>query len=550
MIISSRDLAPANLENIDVCIVGAGAAGITLACELDGCGLKVTLLEAGGFKPEYDSLDFYRGTAVQPHPDPTEYRRSAFGGTTKLWGGRCVALEPIDFERRAYVSHSGWPLAFAEVAQYYPRALAYCDAGKFDFTVAGSLANPPPTIDGFNGNGLVLTDGIERYSLPTDFGRRYRERIARSPDVTAVLHARCVRLHKRSGDDAIESVEIVDRAGQRRRLTPRTVVLACGGIEVPRLLMASDPAGRGFGNQNDLLGRFYTCHFETISGRLFANGAPVTFNFEKTTDGVYCRRQLRFSENAQRRHELLNMAFRLHFSNYADSGHGSAVMSAIYLAKSTLPTEYRSILQHGKSPSGPVSALPHVHNVLKGLPQLLKFGADWLFKIKLARRRIPYTLVPNSDGSFPLEFNSEQTPCASNRVSLTEDADKHGLRRVHVNWRMCQSDIESAHRGFLLLRDAINSSSVCRLELDESRLRDQVSASLPLGGHHIGTARMASTARFGVVGPDCAVFGLPNLFIASSAVFPTSGWANPTLTIVALAIRLAAQLRRDFANHS
>jgi hypothetical protein len=233
MIISSRDLAPANLENIDVCIVGAGAAGITLACELDGCGLKVTLLEAGGFKPEYDSLDFYRGTAVQPHPDPTEYRRSAFGGTTKLWGGRCVALEPIDFERRAYVSHSGWPLAFAEVAQYYPRALAYCDAGKFDFTVAGSLANPPPTIDGFNGNGLVLTDGIERYSLPTDFGRRYRERIARSPDVTAVLHARCVRLHKRSGDDAIESVEIVDRAGQRRRLTPRTVVLACGGIEVP-----------------------------------------------------------------------------------------------------------------------------------------------------------------------------------------------------------------------------------------------------------------------------------------------------------------------------
>jgi len=547
MIISSRDLAQANLEDIDVCIVGAGAAGITLASELNGCGLKVMLLEAGGFTPHADALDFYRGTAAKPHPDPTQYRRSAFGGTTRLWGGRCIPLEPIDFEQRQYVSHSGWPVSYAEIAQYYPRALAYCDAGKFDFTVAGSVASPPPTIGGLDNNSVVLTDGIERYSLPTDFGRRYRRRIAHSADVTAVLHARCVRLHARVGGDAIESLEIVDRAGKRRHLTPRAVVLACGGIEVPRLLMASDPAGQGLGNQHDLLGRYYTCHFETICGRLFANGAPITFKFEKTMDGVYCRRQLRFSEDAQRRHELLNMVFRLHFSEYADWRHGSAVMSAIYLAKSTLPVEYQAILRHGKGPSDAGSSLPHVRNVLKGLPQLLKFAGDWVFKVRLARRRIPYTLVPNSDGSFPLEFNSEQTPCASNRVSLTQDADVHGVKRVHVNWRMCQSDVDSAHRGFLLLREAVNSGSVSRLEFDETQLRDQISASLPLGGHHIGTARMASSARSGVVGPDCRVFGLSNLFIASSAVFPTSGCANPTLTIVAMAVRLARHLKRDLS---
>jgi choline dehydrogenase-like flavoprotein len=163
MIISSRDLAPANLENIDVCIVGAGAAGITLACELDGCGLKVTLLEAGGFKPEYDSLDFYRGTAVQPHPDPTEYRRSAFGGTTKLWGGRCVALEPIDFERRAYVSHSGWPLAFAEVAQYYPRALTDSMAMVSCSPTALSATACLPTSEGATANGSRVRQMSPQY---------------------------------------------------------------------------------------------------------------------------------------------------------------------------------------------------------------------------------------------------------------------------------------------------------------------------------------------------------------------------------------------------
>jgi GMC oxidoreductase len=547
MIISSRDLAPSNLQGIDVCIVGAGAAGITLACELDGSGLKVVLLEAGGFRLEADSLDYYRGTAVLPHPDPTQFRRSAFGGTTKLWGGRCVALDPIDFERREYLPHSGWPFGFAEIAQYYPRALEYCDAGRFDFTLAGSLADPSPTIGGYNPDGLVLTDRIERYSLPTDFGRRYRQRLARSADVTVVLHARCVCLHKRSGADAIESVEIVDRAGRRQRLMPRAVVLACGGIEVPRLLMTSDPAGCGLGNREDLLGRFYSCHFEITCGRLFANGAAVAFNFEKTTDGVYCRRQLRFSEDAQRHHQLLNMVFRLHFSDYADWQHGSAVMSAIFLAKSSLPAEYRAILQHGKPPSGTVPVLPHVRNVLRGLPQVLKFSGDWLFKTRLARRRLPYTLVPNADGSFPLEFNSEQTPCASNRVAITEDADKHGLRRVHINWRLCPRDIDSAYRGFLLLRDSINAGSGSRLEFDEAELHGRISSAPPLGGHHLGTARMASTARSGVVSPDCAVFGLPNLFIASSAVFPTSGYANPTLTIVALAIRLALHLKREFS---
>src|SRR5208282_4267619 len=147
------------------------------------------------------------------------------------------------------------------------------------------------------------------------------------------------------------------------------------------------------------------------------------------------------------------------------------------------------------------------------------------------------------DGTYPLEFNSEQTPQATNRVTLTQQTDRDGLRCVHIDWRIGDADADAACRAYLLLRDTLDRSGVCRLEFDETRLRERIGHSLPLGGHHMGTARMAASEAGGVVDSNCGVFGVPNLYIASSAVFPTSSHANPTLTIVALAVRLAAHLK-------
>jgi choline dehydrogenase-like flavoprotein len=543
MIITTADLEDPGPLQADICIIGAGAAGITLACELDGHNKKVLLLEAGGLKPDAELTDYYRGSATEPHPDPTQFRRVAFGGTTALWGGRCVPFDPIDFERRDYIPRSGWPISYEELARYYPRALEYCDAGAFDFTASSSLAKARPTLGGFEGRGVVLDDCIERYSLPTRFGSRYRERIERSQNVIALLNARCVRIVKSGGQDRIEAADFVDRAGRSRQVRAPIFVLATGGIEVPRLLMCSDNQGSGLGNRYDLLGRFYSCHFESTCGRVVPNGAAVSFDFEKTLDGVYCRRRLLLSAAAQREHRLLNTVFRLHFPPYSDATHGSAVMSLIYLVKSTLLPEYRAILQHGTADAPHSSVGRHLQNVIGGLPQLCKFSMDWVFRIRLARRKLPYTLVANSDGSFPLEFNCEQTPLESNRVTLTGDTDRHGLRRVHVAWRICDDDAQAAQRGFVVLRDAMNRSGTCRLEYDEPSLEAQIRRSVPVGGHHTGTARMAGSERDGVVDASCAVFGLPNLYVCSAAVFPTSSYANPTLTIVATAVRLAAHLK-------
>jgi choline dehydrogenase-like flavoprotein len=542
MIISSESLPAQSQLDAKICIIDAGAAGIALACELDGSGFQVLLLEAGALQidPALDS--YYEGTASAAHPDTRQFRRIVFGGTTGIWGGRCVPFDPIDFERREYIANSGWPISYEEVARYYPRALEYCHAGTFDFSVAGSLTRPDATIEGFDGGDDILTDRIERYSLPTDFGKSYRAQIERSANVTALLRARCVKVSKSPGEDRIEYAEIIDAADRTRRVSAEIFVLAVGGVETPRLLFAADPNSVGLGNLSDRLGRYYACHFENSIGRLVPHGARVAFNFEKTKDHVYCRRKLQFSAPAQHRQRLLNTAFRLHFPEYSDATHGSSVMSAIYLAKSQLIPEYRAILAHNAHAAMPSPRTAHVRNVLADLPGLFGFACQWLFKIRLAQRKLPYTLVANADGSFPLEFNCEQTPSESNRVTLGREVDVHGLPRVNIQWRIADDDIEAAARGFHLLRDSINQSAA-RLEFDEAELRPRLRHSVPLGGHHIGTARMASSSSQGVVDTNSAVFGLRNLYIASSAVFPTSSHANPTLTIVALALRLAAHLK-------
>ncbi len=548
MISSSADLGPDAFE-ATVCIIGAGAAGITTACELDDLGVRVLLLEAGGMAPDGELAgDIYAGTAVSPHPAPVEFRRTGVGGTTRIWGGRCVPFDPIDFERRDHVPHSGWPIRYEDVARHYSKALEYCNAGRDDFSIEGSGVEGVPTIPGLAADDPVVMDRIERYSLPTNFGREYRGRLKRSKHVQVVFDARCTRLHRRPGEDTIDHAVFISRADRRFEVRAKIFVLALGGIETTRLLFVSEPRANGLGNRGDRLGRCYACHGENVCARLVAApGAPVAFGFEKTNDGVYSRRKLQFTAQAQREHRLLNAAFRLHFPDYSDAAHGSAVMSTIFLAKSTLIPEYQAILRHGAEAPVVSSRGEHLLNVARGLPPLARFGTTWLFRRVLPRRKLPYTLIANADGSYPLEFNSEQTPLESSRITLADTRDRHDLPRVHIDWRVAGDDIAAGLRAFAVLRDAIARTGSARVEFDEEELAASIRRSVPVGGHHLGTARMADGEGEGVVDGDCAVFGVRNLYVASAATFPTSSHANPTLTIVALAIRLAALLRKRLA---
>jgi choline dehydrogenase-like flavoprotein len=556
MMLDALSLPPDVRIKTDICIVGGGPAGITLACELDGSGLSVLLLEAGRRRFDRSAQDALRGEVAPgcAHSPPEMYRRRVLGGASTIWGGRCVPMDPLDFEARPHVPHSGWPMRWEDLRDGYVRAQAYCDAGAFAYDVPGALGlGAPPTLEGF-ADGDVEASWIERFSLPTDFGKVYAGRLAASPNLRVVLGAQALRLTLEAG--LVAGLEAASAPGRRFTVRARRFVLAAGGLETPRLLMASDPSRRGgLGNEGGALGRFYMCHVENTLGRLQLSppDRPAVLHFERAADSTYVRRKFVVSAQAQRRHALLNTAFRLHYPLIADPSHRNGILSAMFIVKDAVLPEYRrklatiEIADRDRLTQDARFWSAHAANVLRDAGEVLRFGAEWLRRRNIARRKLPFVVVRSRDGSYPLDVNAEQVPNPDSRVHLAGSTDAFEVPRIAVDWRLAPQDVDSLIRTMRLLRDAFARSGCARLEFDDDTIEEQVRASTPIGGHHLGTARMSASPGAGVVDARCGVHGVPNLYVAGGAVFPTCGHANPTLTIVALAIRLADHLKAEAA---
>jgi choline dehydrogenase-like flavoprotein len=554
MIIDSRELTEGTVFEADICIVGAGPAGITLACEMLDSGLSIVVLEAGSLAFDKRAQEGLWGELEEGtlHSPPHMYRRRVLGGTSSIWGGRCVPLDPIDLERRNYVPKSGWPIPWEELERYYLRAQPYFEAGAFDYSVSTTLGTgAPETIEGFQ-DPDILADRIERFSPPTDFGKRYCRTLAYASNVKLLLSAEA--LHLVAPASVVKELEAV-AGGKRIRVRSKRCVLAAGGLETPRLLMLSDLTRRGgFGNEGGALGRFYMCHLENTLGRLqlTPKERPITLHFERSVDGVYVRRKLGIAAESQRRHGLLNTTFRFHHPLISDPSHRNGTLSAVYLLKDAVLPEYRrklatiEIANRDKLHRNASLWLAHGVNVVREAPAVALFCIDWTCRRILAKRKLPFVVVSNRHGCYPLDVNAEQIPNSDSCVLLGQRTDHHGRRLLRVDWRTASQDLDSLVRTMRLLQRGFALSGVARLDCDEDALQDAVSASTPVGGHHIGTTRMADIPRDGVVDSNCAVHGIKNLYCVGSAVFPTCGHANPTLTIVALAVRLADHLKADF----
>lgn len=536
------------LESYPVCIVGGGAAGITMAIALSRKGNQVLLIEGGDWK-QIEDEDVYSGEALSPHASTTEYRYQRLGGTTHLWGGRCVPLDSYDLKQREHVPNSGWPLSADELFSYYPESLNYCDAGENEFTINALRNNKPMFEDLFQLNGEIK-ELIERYSLPTDFAKKFGSELKVSKSILVLKETRVTNMEISPFGTSVDSIEL-SNGDIHLKLKVKQVVIAGGGIESTRLMLATRKHTPSWDRFDSSLGKFYACHYDLIFGALRFNGRKPFFDFQKTVDGIYSRRKLQFTESFLDQHRLLNSTFRLHFPAYSDAGHGSGVLSSIYLAKSVLAKEYQAILDHGvQQPSGQKNYPAHMLNVVSDARSVGRFAIDWIFKRQLAKRKLPYTLINNKNGTYPLEFNSEQVPDKDNSISLLESTDKFGMPRVKVAWRMTDQDINSGIKSFELLKGLLERTDSCRLEFDSERLEKNVTSALPVGGHHIGSTRMGYTDFDSVVNSNCQVHGVNNLFIASSSIFPTNGHANPTLTIVALSLRLANHLHIQKQKHT
>jgi choline dehydrogenase-like flavoprotein len=548
--IDGRQIAPGSTLETDVCIIGGGPAGITIARELLGTTASVVLVESGGWRPNKLTQSLNEGELASEsrHPPPEMYRERRFGGSSTIWGGRCVPLIRSDFKPRSHVANSGWPIQYDDLVPYYSRALSYCEAGAFAFAPECSDAIEP-IIDGLKSKSITV--GLERFSPPTNFGQRFKHDLSGSSTHKVLLGSTCISLLSGGSGRTVEAAECTTDSGNRFKIFPKYIVLAAGGLESVRLLAASNgmfPAG--LANSSGLLGRYYMSHLEGTLGRLqIAPGRRVTWNFVRTPDGIYAKHHIRLSDEIQRRHRLRNMIFRLHHANPMDPRHGNPVLSLMYVAKRFILPEYRRKITTAELdalqqlPNGSELFARHVANIVKGSWPLIKFLSSWLYKRHACYRRVPYVALHSKSGAYPLDYNAEQTPLHDSRILLAGDKDRFGVQKLRIDWRVCPEDIESIAASYRHMRSIFADTEVAAVAYDDDTLNERVRCAIAVGGHHIGIARMSDDPREGVVNPQCRTHDVENLYIAGSAVFPTSGSANPTLTIVALAIRIADHLK-------
>ncbi|MCJ2132203.1 GMC oxidoreductase [Methylobacterium sp. E-045] len=550
MILSADTIDDGSELPCDLCIVGAGAAGITLALQFLRSGLRVILLEGGGWKPDATTQSLYEGVVAEPdlHPPTDRYRQRRMGGTTTVWSGRCIPFDSIDFSPRPWLAHSGWPISYDDVACWYPAANALCEAGACEFSATAALpGGMRPTIRSFDPEGFAL-DGIERFSPPTDFGARYRAKLAASGDVRVLLGANAIELVTGPEGATVRRIEVATIAGRRFAVAAGRVVVATGGIETPRLLLASRRhAEAGIGNHHRLVGRYYMCHIAGTIGAVTLN-VPRDYvwnGYEKAEDGAYCRRRWTLDAATQREHGLANGLLRLHFPAIPDPRHGSGPLSALYLAKPLFSYERAKRLQNRGGGAG--ALLHHLRNVVTEPVATAGFFMHGVRHRVFSARKYPSVIVRSPGNLFSLDYHGEQVPNPDSRVSLGRETDALGLPRVTVDWRHSPVDIRTAETALSLFDAALRRWGRGRLDYDPALVAHHMLRDGAYGGHHIGTARMSATPTSGVVDTECRVHGMHNLYLAGAAVFPTSSQANPTLTVVALTLRLADRLKRDFA---
>lgn len=508
----------------DVAVIGSGAAGQAAARRLLARGCSVVLLESGGLDHEAESADLNRGEVVcQPYHPLEHSRLRFFGGTTAIWGGRCAELDDIDFERREWVDHSGWPIGPADLSGYVDDARRLLDV---DAASAGSMPSSDP-LDQLAEGELA----VRWWRFDPVFDRFTIDRagdLENHPRCTLMIHATVREIMLAKDGSSIERLDVRTPGGRKVDIRARHYLLAAGGIENPRILLASNSvAERGVGNEHDLVGRFFMEHPHGRGGRIVgqADWRWLRAFAKRRVAGIEVAPTLVPSEGLQRREGLLNSSMTVAVRPPVTGSHALVKRAYLHVKHRTAPTR------------GGRSLWKATRQLVRGYTGLTGALHPWLVK---RFRGLDLALV----------IRAEQAPNPLSRVRLTRDTDAYGMPRVALDWRLSGIDVDSvaglvAALGRESRRIGLGEVEPAAWMSDPAKhwVSDDLISAHPIGGfHHMGTTRMASDPRRGVTDGFGRVHGLPNLHIAGSSLFPTGGWANPTLTILALSLRTADRI--------
>ena len=500
----------------DLCIAGAGAAGIALAAAFTDGATRVVILESGGLELEDAVQDLYRGRNLgEPYFDLDTTRLRYLGGTTNHWGGMCAPLDEMDFRPRSWVPYSGWPIGRADLEPFYPKAHEILEIGPGGYD--------PTWVEPEEGLLPLAPDRLVprlfRFSSPPIWlGDKYRAALEAATGVELWLHASLVDIEL--GDDGrVAAFAVGNLAGRHARVHARLFVLALGGIENARLLLSSDrQIASGIGNRYDLVGRFFMDHLGASVGRVLITrpGWEQAYAHRRhpKVDGHEIQHAVAPSEHLQRSAGILNNAAafgRVVYERPRSEGYGALHDIKEGLRERRMPHDFVANLWR---------VLTDLDGIVRGLWERL-------------------------DPTTYITMLSEQAPNPDSRVRLIDERDALGMRRMALDWRLAEID----HRTLRVVATAIATElgrlGVGRVELGEWLRDDEVRWPDSLTGshHHLGTTRMAEDPRHGVVDRDGRVFEHANLYVAGSSLFPTGGFANPTVNLVALTLRLAEHLR-------
>ncbi|MFC3424732.1 FAD-dependent oxidoreductase [Rhizorhabdus histidinilytica] len=509
----------------DVAVIGAGAAGITVCRRLLAEGLSVILLESGGFDHEPGPSALNAGENVgEDYYRLEDARLRFFGGTTAIWGGRCAEFDPIDFERRPWIPHSGWPFGHDEIAPYYAEARAAFGLPRILPDLAEAL---DPLLPAFAGDELATPTWLfdERFDR---FSHANSRDLLDHPRCTVVTHATVREIMAAGSARGVERLLVRNLAGRRLAVTARHYVLAAGGIENPRLLLASRSVMRcGLGNGHDQVGRYFMEHPHARGGKVVGGATWALLRaFGRHRVGALSVAPLIAAAPAlQAREGLLNTSLTLAGRRPAE-GRQALLLAA-----------YERI----KHDTAPTARGRHLWKMMKRTVNSLQ---------KVVDPARPWALEKLGLTDLALVVRAEQAPNPDSRVKLGDALDATGMPRAQLDWRTSAIDVDSVRGLVDALGRELRRLGLGRVEpapwLAEEPRRwttDPLISTHPIGGyHHMGTTRMSDDPRRGVTDVHGRVHGLDNLHVAGSSLFPTSGWANPTLTIVALAMRTADRL--------
>jgi choline dehydrogenase-like flavoprotein len=497
MLIDGRTLTAGTTLEADICIAGAGAAGMTIALDLRGSGLSILLLESGGRERDEATQDLSDGrmTGIDTW-DLRRMRIRALGGTTGHWAGWCRPLMPQDFEARDYIPGSGWPLKYSDLVPWYRRACQTLEIGEFEWDGEDRADRTGRPL-------LAVSKNIDQryyqFSPPTRFGPAYGPVLERADDVRVVTYANVTDIRLDQTRGRAESVVCRTLDGTTFRVNAGRYVLALGGVENARVLLASRSQQReGVANGHDVVGRYFMEHPHYYGSIGVVHASALDLSFYRRGDSDFKRADgtpvqmlgaLGLSAAVSRRERLLN--FSATFLTTARPGYPKTESDAL--------------------PSAVAEAL-------------VTRGVDGFQTPQLTVR-------------------AEQSPLRDSRITLTDEVDALGMPRVALHWRIAPQDDEQMRRAMVILGRELGAAGLARLWVPGDATRF-VWRQDP-GGHHMGATRMGRDPAVSVVDAECRAHEVRNLYVAGCSVFTTGGDSNPTLTVVALAHRLADTLRRQ-----